>query len=121
MAQFEVSPSQLLTFHWRGGHVSLTTGNAGRPLRDCALKVRRKEGATCFVVLRQRVEDYEQPMGLGPEPMNWDVGDVFTQSKRPLFIDRVMATTQMHPTGTKVEKSKDSGNGLSAMEARGRN
>ena len=42
------------------------------------------------------------------EPMNWDVGDVFTQSKRPLFIDRVMATTQMHPTGTKVEKSKDS-------------
>jgi len=47
-------------------------------------------------------------MGLGTGPMRWDAGEVFTQSKRPVFIDRVMATTLMHPTGTEVESSEDS-------------
>src|SRR5208337_692519 len=96
LAQFDISPPHSVVFHWSEGVMSISQRAARESLRDCALKVRLRGGASRLVVLGERVADYDEPMGLGTGPMRWDAGEVFTQSKRPVFIDRVMATTLMH-------------------------
>ena len=51
LAQFDISPPHSVVFHWSEGVMSISQRAARESLRDCALKVRLRGGASRLVVL----------------------------------------------------------------------